>query len=93
MLNTGNIACIFNNNGLQAKAQPKYRHFILTRPAEGTDLAFNTAYAETPGDNDPVHITQTALRAFHRLAFIGSYPAHVRLCPVAEAAGFYSFSD
>src|SRR5688572_6520558 len=70
------VTRVLDHGGVQAVADAEVRDALLARIARGLDLALEAALAESPWNEDRVHVAQHRLRAL-RLDLLGLDPPEV----------------
>ena len=75
-----------NHHALQTQAQAQRRDTMLARPAQRTELSFNSSNAEASGNNDRINASELAGSTFGSFACIRRNPADIDPRVVCEAA-------
>ena len=81
-----NLARVFDGGALHAEANAEERDFFLARIGDGVNHALDAAFAETAGNQNPVHMAQQPFGGGRRVNFFGFDPFDYYTLAICQAA-------
>ena len=87
------VARVFNRGALHAEANSKKRHLVISRVLNCMDHSLNSAFAESAGDEDAIHICQAFRGGGRRIELFRFDPFDHRAQAVRQPAMHQRFAQ